>query len=223
MTYTVKRWGVVLCLLILATQVMGVESRVGIPGSTSDADTYTLVWSLNRGYMAVGDYGGPAMSAGLRFVTSVPQGATIDSCYIKFKCDYASSPSAQLRVEFQDADAPAVFSDSTDYANRTRTTAYFDFDMTGSYTAETWYRLPDGGEYFTAPFQEVVDRAGFGGTVVVYVKGRGATYSEMIFLRDYDYAASDACTLVTYYTESTPSGPVDVRISSGTIREGVIR
>jgi len=222
-TYTVKRWGVILCLLILATQIMGAESRVGVAGSTSAAGTNALTWSVSAGYLTIGDYGGPAETAGWRFITGVPQGATIDSAYLKCKCDYSNSASAQLRADFEDADEPAVFSTEANYDGRTRTTAYTDFAINASWTAETWYRIPEAGTYFNAPYQEVVDRAGFSGTVALFVEGRAATYSERMFLRDYDYAASDACTLVTYYTESTPSGPVDVRISSGTIREGVIR
>ncbi len=130
--------------------------------------------------------------AGLRYVTTVPQGATINSAVISDFNIVTSNADPDLEIYMEDADAPATFSDGSRPSARVKTTATVSWVDAGAVTPPS----PD----FTAAMQEVVDRGSFGGTCAIITHANNNANTRRLLITSWDGNSSLAAELTVDYT-----------------------
>lgn len=114
--------------------------------------------SINTsGFISFGNAGGVIRNLGIRFRSiPIPKGSTITSAYIKLKANAnLSGTTCNGRIRAEDNSNPAAFSDYTDFAGRTLTSTYVDWNSVGAFTTDTEYTSPDIGSVI----QAIVNRA----------------------------------------------------------------
>lgn len=148
--------------------------EVGIATSSDDAEEHIEEnGSVNTGSgdIDLSRSGGGAQVIGLRFLPSIPQGATIQKAYIQFTADEAGSGNITLSIRGQDVDdAPTFASASGNVSSRAVTSASV------SWSPDAWSQGDAGRDQQTANIssiiQEIVNRQGWsrGNGLVVIIK-----------------------------------------------------
>lgn len=157
--------------------------------------------SITSTILSPGSHGGnDEHSAGCRFTGGPPQGSTISSAFFRWtaQATYASGGTISYLVSCQNSDSPAQFTTATNQfttANRPRTTAVSAAWNQNSVVANTEYSID-----ITAPVQEVVNRAGYAGVIMVLIDtNTTTTLGEWQDLYSWDHATGAAPKLdVTY-------------------------
>lgn len=109
-----------------------------------------------------------------RFRSVVPQGATISAANLRLECmTQFDGANVLTKIDMEDTDDAAAFSNRTNYDARSRTTAKIDWDISSVWTVGNYYNSDD----FASVFQEVVDRSGYieGNHVVVFWENDGSS------------------------------------------------
>jgi hypothetical protein len=122
-----------------------------------------------------GAWGASSDHAFVRFTSvNIPQGATITTAYIIFESQYGSSGTVcNVNIYFENADSPAAPVDWADMNGRSKTAAVA-WNNVGDWTASSYYNSPE----LSSILQTVVDRPGFGETVVIaYIYDNGSSDS----------------------------------------------
>lgn len=140
-------------------------------------------------------------NAGMRFVTSIPQGAPINVGYITFRCTTTSVDDPNVDFYCEDVDNSANFSITPDVTDRVVTTASVSYTATSIGTGDV------NSPSLVGPIQEVVDRPGFGGTITVIGKGKSDTSSSFV-IRSRDGSSTTCPRLHVEYTASIDVTPV---------------
>lgn len=103
---------------------------------------------------------------GMRFTVDtprIPQGATINSAYLKLVAMIVDGVIPTTIIEGEDADDPATFSTAADYKARTRTSQSVNWKPS-TWVAGTTYTSVD----IKSIIQAIVNRAGFGTHIVLF-------------------------------------------------------
>jgi len=105
---------------------------------------------------------------GMRFTSvDIPQGATINTAKITFRCGYATSGTVcRTRFRGEDIDDAAAFSTQANYLGRDRTSAYVDWDGIPAWIVDTNYESPE----IKTVVQEIVNRGSWasGNDMVIF-------------------------------------------------------
>ena len=161
--------------------------------------------NIRLGNRSGGSYGD--CTAGLRFTTiPVPQGATITSASLNFKAYDTYSSNIYLKIYAEDVDDGTIFSETTNnVSSRTLTTAAVDWDITSSWTYNSWYTSSD----ISSVIQEIVNRAGWNinQDINIIIKDDGSSSGNNRNAFAYDYDASYAPKLDITYTTLSNSIP----------------
>lgn len=157
----------------------------------------------------VGNPGAVLRNIGLRFLNvTIPQGATINSAFIRFVALSTKNPTVDTQIQGVDEDNTAQFDVSPDPQdtpyNRTKTTAVVQWDGAVSHTANANLDSPD----ITSIVQEIVDRVGWssGNAMGFYLSDDGSGSGE--YLSVYEYASDSAkvaILMVDYDSGGSPS------------------
>jgi type IV pilus assembly protein PilY1 len=136
----------------------------------------------------------------LRFTSvTIPPGSTIDTAVLKVACAIASSATTmRLKVYACDEDNAAAPTDAAEAVADPRTTAGVDWDVSGSWSLNTWYDSPD----ISAVIQEVVDRGGWssGNALMLLVDNDGSDLNALREIYDYGNNTFYAAKLDITYT-----------------------
>ena len=167
-----------------------------------NAGSVSLTGTLN--IQDADDYGG------LRFQNlPIPAGATINSANLRFSITSTAQDDPDLSVYCEAADDATTFTTgASDISNRTLTTAFTDWDVTG--VGANW--MADGERVdITEAVQEVIDRAGWaqGNALNVILKGNAAcdveirswdtaVYYSPVLEIDYDYDNEQTSTQASF-------------------------
>lgn len=140
---------------------------------------------------------------GFRFQNiQVPQGSVIDTAIIEnMPYDLANNGTiVNMRITGDDTDDAATFSDHTNFAARTRTTAQTDWSAIPTWTYGTRQDTPN----FKTVFQEIVDRPGYaaGSDAAFFIKNNASTGGSR---HSYCYDGDPLRALVFRVTYSAPS------------------
>jgi len=142
---------------------------------------------------------GIAIHSFIRFTgVNIPQGSTIDACFLRFKSDGAYSGTVvDVDIHFADADNQAAPT-SEGECNGLSLTGGIAFDGIGSWSNDVQYDSPE----LKTRLQTVVDRVGFasGNAIVAVVKDGGSSGSAYRACYDYGWSASDCVELHVTWT-----------------------
>jgi len=133
--------------------------------AASADDCYVLPSASDLGkvipYVAAGyqNAGAPDFGSAMRFLSlPIPPGANVLEARLRFRAFYSlSNNNVNTRIRCQKAINPPTFSTYADFAARTWTTEYINWDAIGGWTAGEIYISPD----FKTPLQEVVDQVDY--------------------------------------------------------------
>jgi hypothetical protein len=147
---------------------------VPVTDSSDDAEeSPSGSMSLTSSDLEMVFYKGANQTAGMRFLTAIPQGAIITNAYIEFTVDETTSGTANLMIEGQiDDNAPTFTSSNGNISSRTNRTAPVD-----------WLNIPDwtaiGSKQMTPDIssiiQEIVDQPTWTSSVVIIITGGEGT------------------------------------------------
>ena len=139
---------------------------------------------------------------------TIPQGSTIDVCYISVY-EQGSSASALTRVYLEMAQDPAAVSSYADYLDRTLTSSGVDWD--GDPGAAGWWNSPS----LIAPMQELVDAYGLDDDAIqVMHKDNGSSDATQSF-RTYNYNTTRGVKLHIEYTEGGATAKTSAETGAG--------
>ena len=177
--------------------------EVGIATASDDAEEHVdRNGSVNSGS---GDIdltrsGGGAQISGLRFLPSIPQGATIQKAYIQFTADETGSGNIVLALRGQGADnAPTFTAASGNVSSRTMTRASV------SWSPGAWSQGDAGLDQRTANIgsiiQEIVNRPGWapGNGLVVIIKSSDPTDLDKRAAKSFEGGRAAAAKLYVEY------------------------
>ena len=162
-------------LLLLAVSTVYADTvRDSVTATNDDihGDPGTA-WSLDNYLGRLGNYGS-GQYLGLRFIhVDIPSGQTIDSAFISVYCteEDGSGDDCNVLIEGEGTAGSATFSDSTDYVNRTRTTANVEWSSIEHFTTTNWYDTPD----IQAVVEEQYELSGFDSTMVFFLDDNSST------------------------------------------------
>lgn len=188
------------------------DSRMkDITNDSGRAVTSTGVCSLTETILSPGSHGGnDELSVAALFTGAAAiQGKTINSATFQLRANatYNASPNVvKFYVSAHDVDSPASLSATSGDLNTTarpRTTATAVWTQT-NITSGTWYSVD-----ITSVIQELADRPGFGGTIVILVDTHeDTTLNEWQDYDSYNGAAAGAPKLDIDYSAGggAPSG-----------------
>lgn len=128
---------------------------------------------------------------------SVPQGATIDSAYLKVQSPSSQTSSVDGVIEAQDEDDAAQLTSASGYEGASWTTASVSWTP-GDWSADTWYSSPD----LSSVIQEIVDRGGWaeGNHLGLRWRDDDESSSGLRSMKDYGNGISVAAQLeITYH------------------------
>ena len=145
---------------------------------------------------------------GFRFqAVQIPTGSTIDTSVVEFlPYDLANNGTVvNQRIKCEAVDDAATFTNHTDFAARTRTTAYTDWSSISSWTFGTRYDSPN----FKTSLQEVINRAGWaaGNDAVVFIKDNVTTGGSRAAYCSDGSAALSPVMRVRYSVASSGTSP----------------
>ena len=154
---------------------------------------------------ANGGYWGYGFCTRYRNVT-IPQGATIDSCWLKTNSyDSHSQTIVNSYIACEDTANATAFSTRADILNRLLTTNQGTYNAVEAMSTNNWYKTP----YFANAIQEVVTRTDWtsGNALVVFWndwdnRSTQAEERERV-LSQIANATSKACSLIVWYTIPT--------------------
>jgi PKD repeat protein len=187
----------------------------GFPIISGDDDTleytgpFTGQMYPNWDYLWLGyDSGNNATTdEGLRFQNiSIPQGATINSAYIKYYAYSSGSGDTSIRFRTENVDNAAAFSTaSANLTSRTFGSTFVDWTLPTSWASGSLHQSPD----LSSIVQPIVDREDWGGgnSMVFITQGNPANPSGTHRVRTYNYGSTWAPVLEVDFTW-TPPGPV---------------
>jgi hypothetical protein len=143
---------------------------------------------------------------GMRWTVDIPQGATINSAYLKLVAITLLGSIPATIINGEDADDPATFSTYANYTGRTRTSQSVDWTPSG-WTAGTTYTSDD----IATIIQAIVNRAGFGTHIALFwshVLGWGGVECR-IYGASWDHTTYDPPKLeVTWTSEAPPAAGI---------------
>ncbi len=121
---------------------------------------------LNTAYVPVGDYSSELYDyeGGMRWEVDIPQGAIINSAYLKLVSNLKYGGPPEITIEGEDADDPATFSTFADYDGRSRTSQSVLWTPS-PWTPTVEYTSPD----IKTIIQAIVNRPGFGTHIVLFI------------------------------------------------------
>lgn len=105
--------------------------------------------------------------SGFRFNNiNIPQYANITSATLNVTCSQERNSQPKTKIRAEKTGNATTFTNSTDFDNRPRTTAYVDWNISTTWYLNTTYTSPD----FTDVTQEVVDQAEWssGNSIVIF-------------------------------------------------------
>jgi len=156
----------------------------------------------------------------LRFTSvPVPQGASISSSELNIRSYYSSSYDAltgnlNLKIHAEDTDdAPSLSSSNSSISNKTRTTAAVDWDITSTWSTDTYYPSPD----IKSVIQEIVNRAGWssGNDITIILKDDGTSAGTTRNINEYSWSSTNANKLDISYTNGTMAWTTDASAGTG--------
>jgi len=147
---------------------------------------------------------------GMRFpALEIPQGATIESAYLKFIADLDYTVTiVKTRIKGEAADNANIFTNIDNYIARTRTTAYVDWLNIPAWYAETLYTSPD----IKTIIQEIINRSGW------------ASGNALVLFWDENGSSKKAgCARAGYAWDANPSKATLLEITYSVLAPAVLR
>jgi hypothetical protein len=169
--------------------------------SDDDGDgTPDSMRALDYTYAKIGKYT-DYYGNGLRFLSvGIGQGATIESAYLKAtsRSTRTLTNAVKSRIEGEDTDDAATFSDITNYLARSRTTANVNWNPTGTWASGVEWSSPD----IKTIIQEIVNRGGWssGNAIVLFWEDRDCLSTDSYYIHHYDSSSNDSCRLTVTWT-----------------------
>ena len=158
----------------------------------------------SSGEMDAGNSAGQAKKGFFYFNTDVPQGAVITEAYLLLtSASNASGVTVNLLIDAADEDNPEVPHGVADALARPRTTAQVAWNDVGAWVASTVYQSPS----IVAVIQELVDRLGFIGPVLIFVEDNGSTVTAGRKIKTYNGTPAEAAVLHIVYSRVPPPVP----------------
>lgn len=204
-------------ILRTSTVETGSTSIYSLTSGNDDAEEHDGDMDLTSNdldlFRAVGDF-----SAMRYTINDIPQGASINSAYIKFtaqETQTSGTPTGLIYAE--DTDNASSIGTSDDYlTNRTATTAQVAWSSVGNWVAGQTYNSPD----ISSVIQEIVDRGGWAANnhLLLLVKG---TAGGQRSAHSYNGSSGSAPQLVV--TWSQPIAATDTWEVASTLPSGNVR
>ena len=150
-------------------------------------------WARGDGYfdgtgtaVAVGTGGGWNAHAFYRFTgITIPQGSTIDVCYISLYSTTGHQGTPLTKVHFEKANNLGAVTGYADYISRTLTSSGVDWDNIPD--ANQWADSPS----LVAPMQELIDAYGLSNQAIqVMHKNDGSSNEHYTWCRSYEYSGN---------------------------------
>jgi hypothetical protein len=142
-------------------------------------------------YIYIGNWNSYYIKSWFRFQNvTIPQGATITSCYVRFRAaENLSFDTVRTKIYFEDVDDSTAPTSKTDLESRSLTSS-IDWDFTTNWTTNSYYNTIS----LTSILQEVIDRPGFssGNSVTVHIRNDGTSYDAKRSARSYDYSGGSS-------------------------------
>ena len=109
-----------------------------------------------------------------------------------------STNAVKTKIEGEDTDDAATFSDITNYLTRSRTSANVNWDPTGTWSVGVEWSSPD----IKTIIQEIVNRVGWssGNDIVLFWEDRDCLSTDSYYIHHYDSSSNDACRLTVTWT-----------------------
>ena len=150
---------------------------------------------------------------GIRFPsTGIASGSTVSACAYTWQRTAAAADSPQVDIYCENVDSAADFTASAVLASRAKTSASTSYTVTGA----------GAGTKTSADFagaaQEVVNRAGFSGVLMVLVVGKNQITVEDYEVVRYETNPATCCGISITYT--APAGHPTMRRWGGSIWPG---
>ena len=177
------------------------EWQVGASGD--DVLRYgTNSFSTTANHFSVGYYdsGGPYKSCARFTNIGIPQGATINSAYLKIKAyNTQSGTVVYSNIKGEDVDNATQITSQYEFDTRERTSAFVAWDNIGGWTYDVWYTSPD----IKSVIQEIVDRAEWasGNAMNIFWEDDGSDAGARRYGVAYDYNTEKAPKLEITWTE----------------------
>jgi hypothetical protein len=182
--------------------------EVSVSAGSNDGHWWegTTDFDADSSYMLVGNgnqWGRGAMNGFARFVGLAGlQGMTVDSAYLRYTANESfSTATCRIRIRAVAADNPAAPTSYAQAEGATRTTAYVDWSVPADVN-NVAKNSPD----IAAVVQEVVNRSGFGGALIVYLEDNASDNNARRYVGPYDWSATNAPLLHIEYSEGLPEG-----------------
>ena len=192
------------CLLFPPPVVASVSVRVNNGSDDAEESTSSGAVNLTSTDLELVADGSSAQVVGLRFNgITISQGATINSAYIEFECDEATSNSTSVTIRGQDSDNASTFTTGanniSNTTSRPRTTAQVSWNNLSAWSVNNKYQTED----IAGIVQEIVNRGGWssGNSMAFFIEGSGRRTAE-----SYDGETAAAPLLVIDYTDGSSSG-----------------
>jgi len=135
---------------------------------------------------------------------TIPQGANISAATIQFQAlTTRSTATCQVKIFCNAADNATAPTDRTSHVNKTRTTAFSDWNPVPVQTADLNYTTPD----FSSAVQEVINRAGWasGNALMVLIDNNGSSTNALRQEKAFESSSSLCALLSITYTLPSPS------------------
>jgi hypothetical protein len=145
----------------------------------------------------------------LRFTgITIPQGATITSCYISVYETTMGNGSPLTQIYFEKAQNPSQISGYNDYLSRILTGNYTEWD--GPLSSDSWNNSPS----LVTPMQELINTYGLGNQAIQVMWKPNDGRSSKNVVRTYDYSSSLSAKIHIEYTLTPSASPTIPSASS---------
>lgn len=165
---------------------MTTQANIRPANTTDDAGVYGT--TFYNDVIRLGSYASLSRRQGVRFIgVNADPGSAVAASKVTWKpANTDSGTTVNVRIWGEASVTPATFSTYADFAGRTRTTAYVDWNNIGAWSTGTYYDTPD----IAAIIQEIVSLPGWasGNNIVLFFEDNSSTLNAT--RRPYDYGAT---------------------------------
>ncbi len=200
------------------TATLDPEITKEVETGTDDAYIYETTIQTATVYNRIGQSSsiGP-YTAGLRFNSiSIPTGSTIDSAAIALNSrDTETGIPLNVMFRTEISENPATFSTYSDFASRTKSTSFVEWNNVPAFTTNTIYNTPD----LSSIIQEVIDSSYWdeGDSIVIFIEDNGSAPGARRNIKSYDFtyeADPEPILTINYSVSETFKGVIPM--NSGT-------